>query len=212
MIGGSSPFSRKLLDASVRTVKRAVRLPVILFPSEAAAVSRHADAVFFMSLLNAEDPRVLIREQVRAAPFISRTGLETISMAYLVVGMSRRPTSIERRVKLDRIGPAGTAKAAAYALAARFLGFGCLYLEAGSGADRPVPAGMIRAARKAFPGPLFVGGGIRGPRQAERIASAGADVIVTGTIIERDVDKIGPIIRAVRRIERTERGPVRYRR
>lgn len=198
MIGGSSVFNRKLLDESVRAVKRAVDLPVILFPNSASAVSRHADYIFFMSLLNADDPRFLIREQVSAAPYIKRTGLRPISMAYLVVGMSRRPTSIERSVKLDKIGPGDAVKAAAYALAARYLGFGCVYLEAGSGADKPVPVRIVRAVRKELTGPLIVGGGVRSPEQAQRIAAAGADAIVTGTIVERDISRLEAIIRAIK--------------
>jgi phosphoglycerol geranylgeranyltransferase len=209
MVGGSSSFGRKLLDESVLAVKRAVDLPVILFPNSAAAVSKHADYIFFMSLLNGDDPRVLIREQVRAAPVISRTGLRPISMAYIVVSTSRRPTSIERLVKLDKIGPDDEAKAAAYALAARFLGFGCVYLEAGSGADKPVPVRMVRAVRKELTGPLIVGGGIRSPEQAGRIAAAGADAIVTGTIVERDIAKLEAIIRAIKGSRARARGSSR---
>jgi len=198
MVGGSSPFPPKLLDATVRAIKEAVDLPVILFPNSAAAVSRHADHIYFMSLLNADDPRFLIREQVRAAPDIARAGIDPISVAYLVVGTSRRPTTIERRVKLDRIGPRDVAKARDYALAARYFGLGCVYLEAGSGADRPVPPPMVRAVRTAFGGPVIVGGGIRTAGRAGRIVAAGADVIVTGTIGERNLAAVRAIIDAVR--------------
>jgi phosphoglycerol geranylgeranyltransferase len=197
LVGGSSSFSPRLLEATVKTLKNAVKLPVILFPNSAAAVSKRADAIFFMSLLNADDPRVLIREQVRAAPFIERIKLCPISMAYIVIGTSRRPTTIERRVKLDKIGPRDAAKAASYALAARYFGMGCTYLEAGSGADRPVPLPMIRAVRAKIHGPLIVGGGIRTAGQARRIAEAGADIIVTGTIAERNITKLRSIIEAI---------------
>ena len=197
MVGGSSSFRPRLVEAAVRTLKGAAGLPIILFPNSATDVVKGADAVFFMSLLNAEDPRVLVREQARAAPFVARARLDVISMAYIVVGTSRRPTSVERRVKLDRIGPRDISKAASYALAGRFFGMGCTYLEAGSGADRPVPLPMIRAVRAGTRGPLVVGGGIRTAGQARRIAEAGADVIVTGTIAERNIAKLKTIIDAV---------------
>ncbi len=111
MVGGSSSIRQQLLDETVMTIKNAVDLPVILFPNSAAAVSKYADYIFFMSLLNADDPRFLIQEQVAAAPLIERSRLRPISMAYIVISTSRRPTAIERRVKLDIIGDKDDKKA-----------------------------------------------------------------------------------------------------
>ncbi len=199
MVGGTSSFRQELLDETVLTIKKAVDLPVILFPNSAAALSKHADYIFFMSLLNAEDPRFLIREQAAAAPIVERSRLRPISMAYIVVSMSRRPTAIERRAKRDIIGPKDDEKALGYALAAEYLGLSCVYLEAGSGADRPVPLHLIRAVRARIRVPLIVGGGIRTAEQAASIAEAGADVIVTGTIVERNLLKLKSIIRAIQR-------------
>jgi phosphoglycerol geranylgeranyltransferase len=59
-----------------------------------------------------------------------------------------------------------------------------IYLEAGSGAKNPVPPDMIRAVRRYVDVPMIVGGGIRSREQALAAASAGADIIVTGNIIE----------------------------
>ena len=101
VVGGSSAFSQELLDKSVQTIKAAVDLPVILFPNSAAALSEYADYIFFMSLLNTDDPRFLIKEQVLAAPFIEMTSIQPISMGYIVISMSRQPTTIERRVNLN---------------------------------------------------------------------------------------------------------------
>jgi len=199
MVGGSSSFSQALLDRTVKAIKKAADLPVILFPNSAATISRHADYIFFMSLLNADDPRVLIREQASVAPAIERYGLRPISMAYIVVSMSRRPTAIERRVPLDVIGREDSRKAVGYALAAQYLGMSCVYLEAGSGADNPMPLRLIRAVRDKISVPLIVGGGIRRAEQAGRIARAGADVIVTGTIVERDIAKLEGIIKALKK-------------
>jgi phosphoglycerol geranylgeranyltransferase len=199
MVGGSSSFGQRLLDETVKTIKTAVDLPVILFPNSAAALSKHADYIFFMSLLNADDPRFLIREQAAAAPIVERSGLRPISMAYIVISTSRRPTSIEKRTKRDILGPRDDAKVLGYALAAQYLGLSCVYLEAGSGADRPVPLRLIRAVRERIRVPLIAGGGIRKAEQAASIAQAGADVIVTGTIVERNLPKLKSIIRAIHR-------------
>ena len=60
-----------------------------------------------------------------------------------------------------------------------------IYVDAGSGALRPVPADVIRACREAVPGlPLFVGGGIQHPEQARAARAAGADFVVIGTAVE----------------------------
>lgn len=198
MVGGSSSFAPRLLDETVRTIKAAVDLPVILFPNSAATLSRYADYIFFMSLLNADDPRFLIREQAAAAPILGRSGLRPISMAYIVISTSRRPTSIERRAKRDVLGPGDDAKILGYALAGQYLGLSCVYLEAGSGADRPVPLRVIRAVKEKLRVPLIVGGGIRSAERAAAIARAGADVIVTGTIAEQSLPKLKSIIRALR--------------
>ena len=47
----------------------------------------------------------------------------------------------------------------AHALAAEYLGMACVYLDAGSGADRMVPVEMIRAVKDYVSIPVIVGGG-----------------------------------------------------
>ena len=79
--------------------------------------------------------------------------------------------------------------AAAYALAARYLGMRLVYLEAGSGADSPVPSEMVAAVKRVLGDVLLiVGGGIRNGAAAAELAEAGADMIVTGTAVERTMD------------------------
>lgn len=199
LVGGSSRFPASLLERAVRAVKARVDLPTILFPGSARAVSAAADGIFFMSLLNADDPKYFIREQARAAPWIERTGLPAISMGYIVVSTSRRRTSVERKTARDRIGKDDVDKAVSYALAGRYLGLSCLYLEAGSGADESVPPRMVAAVKIRTGLPVLVGGGIRTPACAARLAAAGADVIVTGTVVERDISRLRDIILAVHR-------------
>ena len=47
------------------------------------------------------------------------------------------------------------------------------------------PVEMIAAVKKSVTIPLIVGGGIRDPQTAERVRKAGADIVVTGTVVER---------------------------
>ena len=79
--------------------------------------------------------------------------------------------------------------AAAYALAAKYMGMRLVYLEAGSGADSPVPSNMVGMVKKALGEvQLIVGGGIRSGAAAAKLVRAGADMIVTGTAIELSDD------------------------
>jgi len=74
--------------------------------------------------------------------------------------------------------------AMAYALASQMLGTRFIYLEAGSGAKAPVPPEMIKLVKSQLTVPLIVGGGIREGPTAKTTVEAGADIIVTGNLIE----------------------------
>jgi phosphoglycerol geranylgeranyltransferase len=197
MIGGSTGVTQEKVDATILAIKAAAKVPTILFPASAANLSRHADALYFMSLLNSRDPRLIVGEQRRAAPLVKKWGLETIPMAYLVVEPGMRAGEVGRADPIPRSEPE---TAVGYALAAQMLGMKLVYLEAGSGAPEPVPASMIRAVRKTLEIPLIVGGGIRTADAAGTVARAGADIVVTGTIVERakDGDTLRRIIAAVK--------------
>ncbi|HYM41074.1 MAG TPA: geranylgeranylglyceryl/heptaprenylglyceryl phosphate synthase [Thermoplasmata archaeon] len=197
MIGGSTGVTQEKVDATVLAIKAAAHVPTILFPASAANLSRHADALYFMSLLNSRDPRLTVGEQRRAAPVVKKWGLETIPMAYLVVEPGMRAGEVGRADPIPRSEPQ---VAVEYALAAQMLGMKLVYLEAGSGAPEPVPAAMIRAVREALDIPLVVGGGIRTAEAAGTVARAGADIVVTGTVVERskDGETLRRIIEAVK--------------
>ena len=181
MIGGSTGVTRQKVDATIKAIKSRTSIPVILFPSGKEGLSRHADSVYFMSLLNSKDVRMVVGEQRRASKLIKAWGLETISMGYLLVWPGMRAGEVGRAELIPRDD---VDMAVQYALAAQFLGMDLVYLEAGSGAPVPVPPKMIRAVKKAISIPLVVGGGIRTPATARAAAMAGADIVVTGTIVE----------------------------
>jgi phosphoglycerol geranylgeranyltransferase len=197
MVGGSSGVTQDKVDATVLAIKGAVSVPVILFPSNAANLSPHADALYFMSLLNSRDSRLIVGEQRLAAPVVKAWGLQTIPMAYLVVEPGMRAGQVGDADLISRKNPV---VAVQYALAAQMFGMKMVYLEAGSGAPEPVPEKLIRAVREAIDIHLVVGGGIRTPEAAKAVARAGADVVVTGTIVEvaREGDALRRIIEAVK--------------
>lgn len=198
MIGGSTFISTAHLDDVVKIVRRTVRIPIILFPNNVAGISRYADAIWFMSLLNSVDPYFLIGAQVLGAPLVKKYGLEPIPMGYIIVGEGGTAGVVGKAIAVPYNKPE---LAAAHALAGQYLGMRFIYLEAGSGAKDPVPPEMIRAVKHYIGAPLIVGGGIRSRGQALAAASAGADIIVTGNVIEDSGvrRKVSEIIEGIRR-------------
>jgi phosphoglycerol geranylgeranyltransferase len=181
MIGGSTFFSIAHLDDVVRAVKRTVKIPIILFPNNVTGISRYADAIWFMSLLNSVDPYFLIGAHILGAPLIKKARLEPIPMGYIIVGDGGTAGVVGRAIPIPYNKPE---LAIAHALAGQYLGMRFIYLEAGSGAKKPVPREMVHAVKSYMDIPLIVGGGIRSRSQALAAASAGADIIVTGNVIE----------------------------
>jgi len=198
MIGGSTFVSQTHLDNVVKAIKRTVKIPTILFPNNITGISRHADAIWFMSLLNSVDPYFLIGAQILGAPLVKKYGLEPISMGYIIVGEGGTAGVVGKAIPVPYNKPE---LAAAHALAGQYLGMHFIYLEGGSGAKTPVPPEMIRTVKHLIDVPLIVGGGIRTKEQALAAASAGADIIVTGNIIESTdaKQKVSEIIDGVKR-------------
>ncbi len=200
MIGGSTFVSQAHLDAVVKAIKRTVKIPTILFPNNITGISRHADAIWFMSLLNSVDPYFLIGAQILGAPLVKKYGLEPISMGYIIVGDGGTAGIVGKALPVPYNKPE---LAAAHALAGQYLGMRFIYLEGGSGAKNPVPPEMIRTVKHFIDIPLIVGGGIRTKEQALIAASAGAGVIVTGNIIESTdaKHKVAEIINGIKGIK-----------
>lgn len=197
MVGGSTGVTQGVLDEAVKAIKSRIDLPVILFPAHAACLTPYADAIYFMSLLNSRSVQHVVREQLAAAPAIQAMGLETLAMGYVVVDPGMKVGEVGHADLLPRDRPE---MAVDYALTAEFFGMDLFYLEAGSGAPTPVPEDTIRAVKGGSRLPLLVGGGIRDGVAAGQVAKAGADIVVTGTIVERDPgsEALRGIIRAVK--------------
>jgi len=181
MVGGSTGITQKNLDDAVDEIKKRCKLPVIYFPSGANAIAKRADAIYFMSMLNSRNVRNITREHTKGAPIIKKLGIEPISMGYVIV---------EPGMRVGEVGEADLVKRGdiptlvGYALTTEFFGMDLIYLEAGSGAPEPVPQDMIAAVRESVEIPIVVGGGIVNPRQADAVTAAGADIVVTGTLVE----------------------------
>lgn len=186
MIGGSLMI-RDHFHETVKEIKERVELPVVVFPGIFDFVCPHADALFLLSMISSRNPEMLIGEQVRAAPAIRRSGIEAIGTAYMLVE-SGNLTSVQFMSHSLPIPRNKVDIAVAHALAGMYLGMRIIYMDAGSGAAEPVTDRMISAVGEVIDIPLIIGGGIRTPDQAAAKVAAGANVVVTGTILENGRD------------------------
>ena len=157
------------------------KIPVVLFPGGAHALSPAADAITFMMLMNSKSRKFLIGEQLRGAPYLKKFGVEPLPTGYLVCSPGGRVGEVG---DAELIQPEDVELVHSYAMTASMYGFKVLYLEAGSGADKQVNPLLIQSAAKCDDLVLLVGGGIRTAEQAKIAADAGANWIVTGTLTE----------------------------
>ena len=196
LVGGSSSTDQMELDRTVKNIKKSIKIPLILFPGNVTGVVPGADAILFSSLMNSENPYFITQAQALGAPNILKFGLEPLPTAYLVIGEGTSAWFVgaARGIPFEK-----SSIAAAYSLAARFLGMRFVYLEAGSGAASSVKPEMVRAVRAVFDGFLIVGGGIKDAETAKRISDAGADAIVIGTMLEKGgkLDRLAEAAKAI---------------
>ena len=184
-VGGSS-YNGTHLDDLIQAIKKNTNLPVVLFPGNPSQISGVADGILFLSLLSGRNPDYLIEHQINAVPILKKTNLEVISTAYILIE-SGNPTAVERVSQTKPLNRNNADYVLQTAQAAEFIGNKLIYLEAGSGAQLPVPLNMITLVSQNTCIPLIVGGGIRSFQEIENTYKAGADLIVIGTAFENDI-------------------------
>ncbi len=191
---GSSLLVSPHFDKFVCAVKDKAKCPVILFPGGSHQVCPRADAIFFLSLLSGRNSEFLIGEQVKAVFLIKECNLEVIPVGYILVE-SGNFTTVEYISNTKPIPRSKYEIAVAHALAGQYFGMKCIYLEAGSGAQKAVPVEMVSKVRENIDIPLIVGGGLRTYDDVKKVFDAGADFAVLGSIIERSRDEFQAIMR-----------------
>lgn len=185
VLAGGSLVGAGQTSQTIAEIKRASKAPLLLFPGGPEQIVSGADAVLFLSLVSGRNPELLIGNQLRGAPIVERMGCEVIPTAYLLID-GGKPTSVSYLSGTTPL-PADKPELARYtALAARYLGMRLTYLEAGSGALYSVSKDVVAAVRSAVRGPLWVGGGVRTSETVRALWNAGADVVVVGSLAEKD--------------------------
>lgn len=185
LIGGSIGAEGEAFNAIVREIKESVNRPVMLFPGNIGGVSRHADALYFMSLLNSKNPYWITGAQALAASVISSAKLEAIPTSLLIVEPG------------ETVGWVGEARpipyhkpdiAVAYALAGKMLGQRMTILERGSGAPGPSSSDMFRAVKDAVGHPVICAGSSKNLNDIETTLKAGADGIHIASMVQKSDD------------------------
>jgi putative glycerol-1-phosphate prenyltransferase len=195
LVGGSLVISDHL-DECVQHIKKNCQVPVILFPGSPSQVSKYADALLYLSLISGRNPELLIGQHVVSAPFVRSSGLEIMPTGYIVVD-GGAPTTVSYISNASPVPADKNEIAMCTAMAGEMLGMKLIYMDAGSGAKRPITESMIRNVAEHIEAPLIIGGGIIEPEKAYLNCKAGADVIVVGNAIEKDASLIKDMSNAV---------------
>lgn len=195
LVGGSL-ITDDRLDSTLQSIKSLSDIPVIIFPGSIMQINDRADALLLLSLISGRNADLLIGKHVIAAPYLKKSRLEILPAGYMLIDGG----SVTTAQYISNTMPIPGTKddiAACTAMAGEMLGLRLIYMDAGSGADQPVPASLIRKVRENISIPLIVGGGIRTPGQATEACKAGADMVVVGNAIEKDPSCVIEIARAI---------------
>ncbi len=185
LIGGSVGVQGDLLDNVAKRIKEEIDVPLTLFPGNISTVTEYADAIYFMSILNARNPYWITQAQMLAAPMIKKKMIEPLPVGYIII----HPGGTVGWVGDANIIPREKPKiAAALAMAGEFLGNRFIITDTGSNPQAqgsgPIPPEMIHAVKSSISVPYIVGGGIRNIKDLRTAYSSGADIVQIGAVYE----------------------------
>jgi len=195
LVGGSLVVTNRL-DEVVQQIKKNCDIPVILFPGSPSQITPYADALLYLSLISGRNAELLIGQHVISAPFVKQSRLEIISTGYMVID-GGAPTTVSYISNAAPVPADKNEIAMCTAMAGEMLGMKVIYMDAGSGAKRPITESMIEKVAQVIEVPLVIGGGICDPEKAYLNCKAGADVIVIGNAIEKDASLIQEMSAAI---------------
>jgi phosphoglycerol geranylgeranyltransferase len=195
LVGGSLVVTNRL-DEVVQQIKKNCDIPVILFPGSPSQITPYADALLYLSLISGRNAELLIGQHVISAPFVKQSRLEIISTGYMVID-GGAPTTVSYISNAAPVPADKNEIAMCTAMAGEMLGMKLIYMDAGSGAKRPITESMIEKVAQVIEVPLVIGGGICDPEKAYLNCKAGADVIVIGNAIEKDASLIQEMSAAI---------------
>lgn len=196
---GGSLMTSNLFEKTISLLKSSSDIPVVIFPGSNVQLSDKADALLLLSLISGRNPEYLIGQHVVAAPYIREAGIEVLPTGYMLIG-NRLNTTANYMSNTFPIPANKSEIASCTAMAAEMLGMKLIYMDGGSGAGEVISEDMIKAVKSSVNLPLIVGGGISSPEQAGKLWSAGADMIVVGNAIEKNITLVTSISEALKKV------------
>jgi phosphoglycerol geranylgeranyltransferase len=182
---GGSLLINDVFNQTIKTIKSCTKIPVIIFPGSPLQISSDADGILFLSLISGRNPELLIGHHVIAAPYLKKSGIETLPTGYILVDCGS-PTTVGYMSNTQAIPYDKPEIAACTAMAGEMLGLKLIYLDGGSGAQKPISQNCIESVCKQIDIPVIVGGGIRSIDVANSAWKAGATIVVIGTAFEKE--------------------------
>jgi phosphoglycerol geranylgeranyltransferase len=202
-VGGSLVVTDQL-DKVVKQIKDRCKIPIILFPGTPSQVSPFADALLYLSLISGRNADLLIGQHVVSAAAVRKSGLEIMSTGYILID-GGAPTTVSYITHSLPVPADKNEIALCTAMAGEMLGMKLIYMDAGSGARRPIATEMIERVASGIEIPLIVGGGIQDPEKVYLNARAGADLIVVGNAVEKNASVLAEMASALHSVSVQER-------
>ena len=193
---GGSKVKNENFHRCVNTICKLTKIPLVIFPGSREQISEKADAILLLSLISGRNSDYLIGEHIRAAQQLKKSKLEIIPTGYILIGGGKK-ISTQAVTRTSPINGSDKNLAVSTAIAGELLGMKLIYLEAGSGAKNSLNTFIVKEVEKNISAPSIVGGGINSAEKAIALCNSGADMIVVGNAIEKDITLVNKISKAI---------------
>ncbi len=181
VVSGILNVDNSYFDKVVKKIKENTELPLIILPGNTGMISRHADAIFFITLINSRNQYWITGSQAMTAPAVFYSGIEVIPTAYMVVepGGTSCWVGDANPLPNDKLEIVK-----AYAIYSELSGKELICLDTGMG-ECKLTEKVIKVIKENTDLPIAFYGGVKNLKDINRLARAGADIIITSTVIKK---------------------------
>ena len=181
IVGGILNVDNSYFNKVIKKIKENTDLPILILPGNTGMVSKNADAILFISLLNSRNPYWITGSQAMSAHSVYYSGIEVIPTAYMVVEPGGTSSWIGDanplpRDKLEIVK--------AYAVYSELSGKEIICLDTGMKGSK-VPEKIIKTVKENTDLPIAFYGGVKNIKDINKLSKVGADIIITSTVIQR---------------------------
>ncbi len=185
LVGGSK-LEKGDINKTIKAIKKISNIPIILFPGDETQLNKQADGLLLLSLVSGRNPDYLIGKHIAAAPKIKKMQLPYLPTAYILID-GGIISATQQITNTQPLNPKHKTQIVNTCLAAEQLGFKAVYLEAGSGAHNKISPTLVKKIKKQISIPIIVGGGINSVVKTKLLINSGANMLVVGNILEKNV-------------------------